>query len=375
MSEYQYYEFRAIDKILTKKQKETISSLSSRAHITSQKASFIYNYGSFSGNIEKLMEECFDIMLYITNWGTTRLMFCIPLPLIDIEKIKNICISDEINYWISKTKKNVILDLNFCNEEQERWIEGEGWLDELIDLRAELIKGDYRILYLAWLKAAEQALDFDEIDEDTLEPMIPFGLKKLSKAQDTYIELIGLNKTLIKVAAKQSKNKNQVINMKKWITKLSKKEQQDFLYRLSLEERNLSVILNKRLHALKEQEEGCEEEKIIKRRSISLLINLTKNLDDKKQKKELEKIEFKRQNKLNDLAARKDKVWKEIYILIAERNTLSYDKAVKLLMNLHELAEYKNELLLFKESIDKITNTYSNRPALLRIMRSFKLIE
>jgi len=375
MSEYQYYEFRAIDKVLTKKQKETISSLSSRAHITSQKASFIYNYGSFSGNIEKLMEECFDIMLYITNWGTTRLMFCIPLPLIDIEKIKNICISDEINYWISKTKKNVILDLNFCNEEQERWIEGEGWLDELIDLRAELIKGDYRILYLAWLKAAEQALDFDEIDEDTLEPMIPFGLKKLSKAQDTYIELIGLNKTLIKVAAKQSKNKNQVINMKKWITKLSKKEQQDFLYRLSLEERNLSVILNKRLHALKEQEEGCEEEKIIKRRSISLLINLTKNLDDKKQKKELEKIEFKRQNKLNDLAARKDKVWKEIYILIAERNTLSYDKAVKLLMNLHELAEYKNELLLFKESIDKITNTYSNRPALLRIMRSFKLIE
>ena len=38
MSEYQYYEFRAIDRPLTETQKAKISALSSRAHVTSHVA-------------------------------------------------------------------------------------------------------------------------------------------------------------------------------------------------------------------------------------------------------------------------------------------------------------------------------------------------
>jgi hypothetical protein len=56
MSEYQYYEFRAIDSPLTADQRETLSSISSRARITSNTASFVYNYGSFHGDTEKLIQ-------------------------------------------------------------------------------------------------------------------------------------------------------------------------------------------------------------------------------------------------------------------------------------------------------------------------------
>lgn len=52
MSEYQYYEFRAIDRPLTEIQKAKISALSSRSHVTSHTASFIYNYGEFRGSAE-----------------------------------------------------------------------------------------------------------------------------------------------------------------------------------------------------------------------------------------------------------------------------------------------------------------------------------
>ena len=51
-SEYQYYEFRAIDRPLTETQKSKISALSSRARVTSHTASFVYNYGDFKGNPE-----------------------------------------------------------------------------------------------------------------------------------------------------------------------------------------------------------------------------------------------------------------------------------------------------------------------------------
>jgi hypothetical protein len=42
MSEYQYYEFRAIDHPLTDEQKEEVASLSRRAYVTSHQASFVY---------------------------------------------------------------------------------------------------------------------------------------------------------------------------------------------------------------------------------------------------------------------------------------------------------------------------------------------
>jgi hypothetical protein len=67
MSEYQYYEFCAIDQPLSDKQRKEISSLSSRAHVTSHKASFVYHYSDFRGDEKKLMEEHFDMMLYMAG--------------------------------------------------------------------------------------------------------------------------------------------------------------------------------------------------------------------------------------------------------------------------------------------------------------------
>ena len=72
MSEYQYYEFRAIDKTLTEKEKAAVSALSSRAYVTSHVASFVYNYGDFRGNPEKLISSYFDAMLYMTNWAKNQ---------------------------------------------------------------------------------------------------------------------------------------------------------------------------------------------------------------------------------------------------------------------------------------------------------------
>ncbi|MBM2835763.1 MAG: hypothetical protein HW406_2924 [Candidatus Brocadiaceae bacterium] len=115
MSEYQYYEFRAIDRPLTETQKSKISALSSRAHVTSHMAYFVYNYGDFRGNPEQLMRDYFDAMVYMTNWGSRRLMFRIPLSLIDTKKAELYCVSEEIN--AIATKEGVVLDMNFHDEE------------------------------------------------------------------------------------------------------------------------------------------------------------------------------------------------------------------------------------------------------------------
>ena len=55
MSEYQYYEFAAVDKPLNEKQMQSLRNLSSRAQVTSTSFVNEYNYGDFKGNPLKLI--------------------------------------------------------------------------------------------------------------------------------------------------------------------------------------------------------------------------------------------------------------------------------------------------------------------------------
>ena len=62
MSEYQYYEFRAVEHPLTRDQMDALRALSSRAAITPTSFQNTYNYGDFRGDPRELMKTCFDAL-------------------------------------------------------------------------------------------------------------------------------------------------------------------------------------------------------------------------------------------------------------------------------------------------------------------------
>jgi hypothetical protein len=78
MSEYQYYEFLALDRPLTDRQLAELRSLSTRAEITSTRFANEYHWGNFRGDPRTMMERYFDAFLYLANWGTRQLMFRLP---------------------------------------------------------------------------------------------------------------------------------------------------------------------------------------------------------------------------------------------------------------------------------------------------------
>ena len=83
MSEYQYYEFAAIDRPLTPEQMTRLRALSSRASITPTRFCNFYTYGNFKGDPAALIQEYFDAFLYVTNWGTHELMLRLPRRLLN----------------------------------------------------------------------------------------------------------------------------------------------------------------------------------------------------------------------------------------------------------------------------------------------------
>lgn len=78
MSEYQYYEFQAIDRPLSEADRQALRDLSTRARITAISFTNSYEWGDFKGDPAKLMERWFDLHLYLTNWGSRRLMIRLP---------------------------------------------------------------------------------------------------------------------------------------------------------------------------------------------------------------------------------------------------------------------------------------------------------
>ncbi len=68
MSEYQYYEFLAMDRPLTADELDELRALSTRATITSVSFTNEYNWGYFKGDPHKLMERYFDAHVYVAKW-------------------------------------------------------------------------------------------------------------------------------------------------------------------------------------------------------------------------------------------------------------------------------------------------------------------
>ena len=254
MSEYQYYEFQAIDNRLTDKEMAAISKLSSRVELSPSQAIFTYSFGDFRGVPEDLMEKYFDIMFYIANWGSRQLMFKLPIGFIELKDLKPYCVEDHIEVY--KKKDFLILNISLSKGEGEGfgWLEGEGMLAPMINLRNEIMAGDLRVLYLAFLKAKDLLGAFDDEDEKIKikYPPIPSNLKKLSPALEAFIELFEVYDELFDDAKRLSENKitNVKLDIEKLIPMLSEEEKNSFLISMANNEKNIKNQLMKKLNQM-----------------------------------------------------------------------------------------------------------------------------
>ena len=89
MSEYQYYDFRAIDRPLTKKEMAELRSISTRAAITTTSFTNHYEWGDLKADPSKLLEKYFDAFVYVANWGTREFYLRLPQELVDYKSLSS----------------------------------------------------------------------------------------------------------------------------------------------------------------------------------------------------------------------------------------------------------------------------------------------
>ncbi len=185
MSHYQFYEFRSIDKPLTETEMDEIASCSSRTDPTPHGAVFVYNYRSLDRNPLKAVEKYFDALFHISNWGSARLVFKFRRDLVDLKAVGIYCMFEEID--IEKAGEHVLFDISFDDDGGGGWGEGEGYLSSMHGLRESILRGDYRCLYLMWLKMCHLYFHRDDPQSELPEQPVARGFNKLDGPLKTLI--------------------------------------------------------------------------------------------------------------------------------------------------------------------------------------------
>ena len=78
MSEYQYIEFRAIDRSLNDKQLAFAQQQSSRAEVSRRSLTVEYHYSDFRGDVDGLLRNGFDVFLRYANYGGREIRLRMP---------------------------------------------------------------------------------------------------------------------------------------------------------------------------------------------------------------------------------------------------------------------------------------------------------
>ena len=379
MSEYQYYDFKSIDRALTKTEMDALRAVSTRAVITSTSFTNHYEWGDLKADPLKLLEKYFDAFAYVANWGTREFHLRLPQELADLKHLKSILPGKAVR--VRSAGKFVIVTFESEVESDDDWDDGTGWMGSLMSLRSDLLRGDLRSLYLGWLLCAQD----EEFSGDALEPPVPAGLRELSAPFDSLIEFLGIDEDLIKAAAVASAPLKAGPSRKElatWVRSLPENEKDDLLVGfLSESGERWRVEL---LQRFQRENAVAASYGAIERRTVKDLLTAARARADerarqlsakraadaarKKAKDEADRTLF-----LDQLAKREDSAWKQVEGYIQKRQPKDYDRAVILLTDLHDLAVRQGREAGFRSALAKIRKTHTAKDSFLRRLAKAKL--
>lgn len=370
MSEYQYHEWQTVDKVLTPEEQAEVDSLSSHIEVSSSRAVVTYHWSDFRHDPKRVLLDYFDAYFYMANWGTLRLMFRFPKGLIDEEAITPYMLDEYVS--LETVGEDQVLDLEFNLEYGEGWLETESGLSGFIRLREDLIEGDYRLLYLAWLKARtmseEWVVDYgNEISYPDHEPPVPAGLKKLSPGLKHFIDVFELDPFLVQAAAEASENltASPNINYRQLVAHLSREEGQAFLADLAEGKPGVAPALRKRLLAFLPDQRSTRRQSP---RTIQQLLQRAKELEQIERTRQAEAARKKHIAEMEALAAREEQAWQEVDQLLDRGRRIAsvYDDATARLRRLAQLSEFKHTEQIFQRRVQALAEKYTNRSALIQ---------
>lgn len=369
MSEYQYYEFLAIDRPLDARALQELRAVSSRARITATQFVNTYEWGGLRGDPRALMASHFDAFLYLASWGTRQLMFRLPSSVLDVDVVSRYCATDTACAWAAGD--SVIASLTSEKQDDDWDASAEGSLGSIVPVRAELAVGDRRLLYLAWLLS----VDAGALDEAELEPPVPAGLRELSVPLRAVVEFLRLDDDLLSAAAEASAPLTSVASSardaRRWVARLPAREKEDVLVQLVSGDVDVSRELVRRFRTENDpflEREGTRtvaalQDAALQARERRERLAAQRRAEEKSARARTQAVA--REQHLTALAARQEQAWTQVACAIETRQPANYDQAVNMLQDLRSVSEREDRRDAFDQRLNNLQQRHARKVSLL----------
>lgn len=373
MSEYQYYEFAAIDRPLGRAEMAELRAVSSRAQISPSGFVNHYEWGDLKADPVDWMRRYFDAFVYTACWCSCRLALRVPLDVFSRAELEAFAVRHVLD--VDKTGAHWLIQWSLHESENyDRFgmDDGSGWMQRLLPLRDELLRGDLRPLYLGWLARA------GELPGDETEPEVPAGLSALSPAQQALAEFLEIDLDMLAAAAASSARKQQAADgdderLGAWLETWPREAMLDVLKLLAQGRGQEAERHVRGRHAAWLKAQRPPAEPGVRRRSVAELSKQAESLalvrqEHEMQEREKEEAERRREREeeLQHLMAEVDQRWEAIDAQARRGTAVGYEYVVRALTELSDAYALTSTPEEFERALRRFLVPHAKRGALLR---------
>lgn len=365
---YEYIGFRAVDGPVSPDNLEFMGTQSSRAEITPWSFRNDYHYGSFGGDSAEMLRRGYDVMLNYSNYGIQVLQFRLPsgLPEAAAQYLHEGCLEFEPD----EDGPGGILCIRPELEPGDfSHYDLDNWMDELVPLRAEILRGDLRPLYLARLCMAV----LWSIDRDELEGPVPAGLGQRTAAQQTLTDFFEISDSSLTAAAQASpplpKAVDQNPDYATWLAKLPSEQKDQWLAQL-IQSPN-SPVRAEIFKRHREEMPSAAWPTIPGTRTFTEILAVAEEIGNERERKAKERAERERANKLKKMAADPQPLLRKTEELVAKRSPEKHRQAAQILAELREALAANGGGTLAEDQARKLC---AENPTLRSLVRELRAV-
>ena len=387
MSEYQYYEFLAVDRPLTAKEVAAVRQFSTRADISPTRFVNEYHWGDFKGDVDEFLSLYFDAHVHVTNWGTRRFAFRLPADLVDRGAVAAYAHPSSLD--VRPVDGHLVVDLNPETDGGGAPDDGDGngWMASLAPLRAEVLAGDLRPLFIGWLAGLQLGgppgggRAGEDGDDGRPVPPVPAGLGKLTAAQRALCDYLGVDEDLLEVAAADSPPPAPQPDLGDALSRAPSAQKDRWLLDLLGGDNPLAAA------RIRRQLLGDRPTPPVDgaARTVGELRSAWGELDARRTRERADAAAAAklkrtaadaaaREKGLADLAKRGDAAWREVDELIGTKDQDGYRKAVALMVDLRAVANRTGDPAAFTRELDRRLAEHRRRPTFMAAARQAGLV-
>lgn len=381
MSEYQYYEFLALDRPLTAEEQRELRAISTRAEISATRFRNEYQWGNLKAEPAKLLARYFDAHVYVTNWGVHRFALRFPREIADVRQWRPYCVTPCLT--LRQQEEYVLLDFEVQEEAPEFDTGADTYMSALVPIRQMIQRGDLRALYLGWLASVQSG----EVRDTRREPPVPPGLKDLDGALTELCDFLFLDEDLLSVAADESPTEAGALptGLGDFVAALAEAEKTRLL--LDIVEGRVANPAAQILKRFRSSPGNKRESsaRIEQTRSVGELLQRTEEVRAARQLREEEarrqaaaqaqrKAAVARTRYLDALNGQQEELWEKASSLIELRNQKAYQESVSILCDLRDLAERAGAETEFRERLTGLLSLHQQKSAFLSRVRDASLM-